>query len=82
MTVAPWLSTTSSRRSTLWACRVKASRVAPERALRIWDLYLPACRRAFEEGLISVHQCLAAKPDAHGGSAAPLTREETLLPNA
>jgi cyclopropane-fatty-acyl-phospholipid synthase len=61
------------------AQRAEASRVVSKRTLRIWDLYLPGCRRGFEEGLISVHQCLAAKPDACGGSAAPLTREETLL---
>jgi cyclopropane-fatty-acyl-phospholipid synthase len=61
------------------ANRAQASRLAPDRTLRLWDLYLPGCRRAFETGLISVHQCLVAKPDEDGKSSAALTREETVL---
>jgi cyclopropane-fatty-acyl-phospholipid synthase len=72
LTLAAW-----SRRYT--AHRAEAARLVPERTLRIWDLYLPGCRQAFEESVISVHQCLAAKPDQTGAISVPLTREEMLL---
>lgn len=64
------------------ARRAEAARIVPARTLRLWDLYLSGCRRAFESGLISVYQCLVAKPDASGRSAAPFTREEVLLSSA
>jgi cyclopropane-fatty-acyl-phospholipid synthase len=61
------------------ARRAEAAHLVSQRTLRVWDLYLPGCRKAFQEGVVSVHQCLAAKPDGHGRSSAPFTREETLL---
>lgn len=54
--------------------RAEAQRLVSERVLRTWDLFLAGCARAFEEGLVGVHQILAAKPDAEGRSRAPLTR--------
>jgi cyclopropane-fatty-acyl-phospholipid synthase len=59
------------------ARRKEAARLVPESALRAWDLYLPGCRRAFEEGILSVHQCVAMKSGATGTWTAPLTRIET-----
>jgi len=61
------------------AHRAEAAHFVSPRTLRIWDLYLPGCRQAFEDGVISVHQCLAAKPDEKGSVPVPLTREEMLL---
>jgi cyclopropane-fatty-acyl-phospholipid synthase len=72
LTLAAW-----NRRFT--AHRADAARFVSQRTLRIWDLYLPGCGQAFEEGVVSVHQCLAAKPDEHGAVSVPLTREEMLL---
>jgi cyclopropane-fatty-acyl-phospholipid synthase len=59
--------------------RDQAATLVPERVLRIWDLYLAGCARAFEDGVIGVHQVLAAKPDARGRTQAHLTREEMAL---
>jgi cyclopropane-fatty-acyl-phospholipid synthase len=61
------------------AHRAEAAQYVSKRTLRMWDLYLPGCGQAFEEGVVSVHQCLAAKPDERGAISAPLTREEALL---
>lgn len=61
------------------ARRHEAARLVPERVLRTWDLYLPGCARAFDEGWIGVHQVLAAKPDGNGTWPAPLTREALLF---
>ena len=35
------------------------------------------CAHAFEDGVISVHQVLVAKPDERGRTLAPLTRESS-----
>jgi hypothetical protein len=51
----------------------------PERILRVWDLYLPGCAEAFENGMIGLHQILAAKPDPWGRHRVGFTRRETLL---
>jgi cyclopropane-fatty-acyl-phospholipid synthase len=60
------------------ANREQAARLVPLRVLRTWDLYLPGCRRAFAEGVASVHQCLAAKPPETGEWTVPLTREQLM----
>lgn len=62
------------------ARRADAARLVPERVLRIWDLYLVGSARAFEDGIIGVHQVLAAKPDAHERSCTYFTREPVRLP--
>jgi cyclopropane-fatty-acyl-phospholipid synthase len=59
--------------------RAEASRLVPEGMLRVWDLYLPGCAQAFEEGVVSVHQVLAARPDQRGRHRAPPTREHMRL---
>lgn len=56
--------------------RAEAAQFVPERILRVWDLYLPGCASAFEDGIIGVYQTLAAKNDGEGRNAAPLTRED------
>lgn len=54
----------------------KASAMVPERALRIWRLYLAGCSYAFSKGWINLHQILAVKPFADGSHDLPLTRED------
>jgi cyclopropane-fatty-acyl-phospholipid synthase len=61
------------------AHRDEAARFVPDGVLRAWDLYLPGCRLMFEEGILSVHQSLAAKPGADGAWTSPLTREEMMV---
>ena len=59
--------------------REQAGRLVSDKVLRIWDLYLAGCARAFDDGVVSVHQVLAAKPDAQGRTRAHFTREATTL---
>jgi len=69
LTLREWFRRFTERRSV-------AATMAPDRLLRVWDLYLAGCAHAFKDGVISVHQVLAAKPDEHGATRAPLTREQ------
>jgi cyclopropane-fatty-acyl-phospholipid synthase len=73
LTLARWFERFEARRS-------EAARFVPDRTLRVWDLYLAGCARAFEQGLVGVHQLLLAKPDHEGRITATLTREEMALP--
>ncbi|MDD1016201.1 C17 cyclopropane fatty acid synthase CfaB [Pseudomonas rubra] len=54
----------------------KAGKLVPEKALRIWRLYLAGCSYAFAKGWINLHQILAVKPLADGGHELPMTRED------
>ena len=54
----------------------KAAALVPEKALRIWRLYLAGCSYAFAKGWINLHQILAVKPLADGSHDLPLTRED------
>ncbi|OAI93630.1 C17 cyclopropane fatty acid synthase CfaB [Pseudomonas putida] len=54
----------------------KAAAMVPEKALRIWRLYLAGCSYAFSRGWINLHQILAVKPKADGSHDLPLTRED------
>lgn len=56
--------------------RNRAERLVPEPVLRIWDLYLPGCAHAFEDGVLGIHQVLAGKPDANGRVRGHFTREQ------
>jgi len=47
----------------------------PEKAYRIWLLYMAGCAAAFRRGDIAIYQVLLSKPD-HGDSRLPLTRED------
>jgi cyclopropane-fatty-acyl-phospholipid synthase len=62
------------------AQREQVARFVPERTLRVWDLYLSGCARAFAQGLVGVHQVLLAKPDHEGHIGAAFTREAMALP--
>jgi cyclopropane-fatty-acyl-phospholipid synthase len=43
---------------------------------RIWRLYMAASANAFTKAYINIIQTLLAKPDGHGKSGIPLTRED------
>ena len=64
-----------------WSARLEthlseAAAMVPEHTLRIWRLYLAGCSYAFARGWINLHQILAVKPFADGGTGLPLTRED------
>lgn len=59
--------------------RHEAASFVPERVLRVWDLYLPGCAQAFEDGVLGVDQILAGRTDERGRVRTGLTRRETLL---
>jgi cyclopropane-fatty-acyl-phospholipid synthase len=46
-----------------------------ETGARVWRLYLVGGALAFEENRMGVDQILAVRPDEHGGSGLPATRE-------
>jgi cyclopropane-fatty-acyl-phospholipid synthase len=46
-----------------------------ETGARVWRLYLVGGALAFEENRMGVDQILAVRPDQHGGSGLPATRE-------
>jgi cyclopropane-fatty-acyl-phospholipid synthase len=50
---------------------------SPGRA-RVWRLYMAGSAENFAVGRTTIHQVLAMKPDAGGGSGLPLTREALL----
>jgi cyclopropane-fatty-acyl-phospholipid synthase len=60
--------------------RTQAARMVPERVLRAWDLYLLGCKRAFQDGILSVYQCVSSPRDERGTWSLPLTREQWLSP--
>jgi cyclopropane-fatty-acyl-phospholipid synthase len=73
LTLREWYRRLSARRR-------EAAKLASERTLRVLELYLAGCSRAFDEGAVGVHQVLLAKPGQPSASpAAPLTRAETFL---
>jgi cyclopropane-fatty-acyl-phospholipid synthase len=47
-----------------------------EHTFRVWRLYMAASANAFATAGINIVQTLLAKPDAHGHSSIPLTRED------
>jgi cyclopropane-fatty-acyl-phospholipid synthase len=59
--------------------RDQARALVPERVLRAWDFYLAGCSRAFDDGIINVHQILAKKADGNGQCRAHVTREQMLV---
>ena len=65
----------------LWSERLEqrldeAARLVPERALRIWRLYLAGCAYAFEREWINLHQILAVRPRADGSHDLPWSRAD------
>ncbi|WP_273819723.1 C17 cyclopropane fatty acid synthase CfaB [Pseudomonas asplenii] len=68
-----------ARTLNIWSQRLEgnleaAGKLVPDKALRIWRLYLAGCAYAFEKGWINLHQILAVKPLADGGHDLPWTR--------
>ncbi|MCD5995417.1 class I SAM-dependent methyltransferase [Pseudomonas sp. CDFA 602] len=65
-----------------WSARLEsrlaeAAAMVPDATLRIWRLYLAGCAYGFSRGWINLHQILAVKPLADGGTGGlPLTRED------
>ena len=65
----------------LWSERLErhleaAARLVPERALRIWRLYLAGCAYAFEREWINLHQILAVRPREDGSHDLPWSRAD------
>ncbi|MNN79042.1 Methoxy mycolic acid synthase MmaA3 [compost metagenome] len=65
----------------LWSERLEqhlevAARLVPERALRIWRLYLAGCAYGFEREWINLHQILAVRPRADGSHDLPWSRAD------
>jgi len=54
----------------------QAKRMVPERALRIWRLYLAGCAYGFRHNWINLHQILASKPLADGSHELPWSRAD------
>jgi len=54
----------------------QAARLVPERALRIWRLYLAGCAYGFEREWINLHQILAVRPRADGSHDLPWSRAD------
>lgn len=63
-----------------WVARLEANRsqaieAAGARRYRIWRIFMAGTALAFDQGLLDVHQVLAAKPVRSGPAARPWTRE-------
>jgi cyclopropane-fatty-acyl-phospholipid synthase len=56
----------------------RAIAIAGERIFRTWRLYMTASAHFFSRGSINIVQTLFAKPDEHGDSHLPMTREDVL----
>ncbi|MFV0454398.1 MAG: C17 cyclopropane fatty acid synthase CfaB [Pseudomonas sp.] len=64
-----------------WSRRLEASldearRLVPERALRIWRVYLAGCAYGFRHNWINLHQILATKPHKDGSHELPWSRAD------
>ncbi len=64
-----------------WSQRLEANlaeaqRLVPDRALRIWRVYLAGCAYGFRRNWINLHQILASKPLADGSHELPWTRAD------
>jgi cyclopropane-fatty-acyl-phospholipid synthase len=54
----------------------EATALVGEHTFRVWRLYMASSANAFASAAINVIQTLLAKPDAHGKSGIPLTRDD------
>ncbi|WP_312962280.1 C17 cyclopropane fatty acid synthase CfaB [Stutzerimonas nitrititolerans] len=64
-----------------WSRRLEANldearRLVPERALRIWRVYLAGCAYGFRHNWINLHQILATKPHEDGSHELPWSRAD------
>ena len=69
MTLRHWVKSLEEKRRDALA-------MVGEHTFRVWRLYMAASANAFAGAGINVLQTLLAKPDAHGHSNIPLTRED------
>jgi cyclopropane-fatty-acyl-phospholipid synthase len=69
MTLRHWVKSLEERSR-------EALALAGHHTFRVWRLYMAASANAFATAGINVIQTLLAKPDAHGHSNIPLTRED------
>ncbi|TBU99189.1 SAM-dependent methyltransferase [Stutzerimonas kirkiae] len=65
----------------LWSQRLderldEARGLIPERALRIWRVYLAGCAYGFSRGWVNLHQILAGKPRADDSLELPWSRAD------
>lgn len=54
----------------------EAAQVVPDRALRIWRIYLAGCAYGFWHNWMNIHQILAVRPLDDGSHQLPLTRAD------
>jgi cyclopropane-fatty-acyl-phospholipid synthase len=54
----------------------EATELVGNHTFRVWRLYMSASANAFTRAAINIIQTLLAKPDAHGRSNIPLTRDD------
>lgn len=54
----------------------KARELVPERALRIWRVYLAGCAYGFRRNWINLHQILASRPHEDGSHEVPWSRAD------
>lgn len=54
----------------------QAATLVPEKALRIWRLYLAGCAHGFRRGWVNLHQVLASRPHADGSHELPWSRAD------
>ncbi|WP_312521862.1 C17 cyclopropane fatty acid synthase CfaB [Stutzerimonas nitrititolerans] len=64
-----------------WSRRLEANldearQLVPERALRIWRVYLAGCAYGFRHNWINLHQILASKPHEDGSHELPWSRAD------
>ena len=69
MTLRHWVRTLEEK-------SVDATALVGPHHFRIWRLYMAASANAFAKANINIIQTLLAKPDSHGKSGIPLTRED------
>lgn len=69
MTLRHWVRSLEEKSS-------EATELVGNHTFRVWRLYMSASANAFTRAAINVIQTLLAKPDAHGHSNIPLTRDD------
>ncbi|HEX3534677.1 MAG TPA: cyclopropane-fatty-acyl-phospholipid synthase family protein [Gemmatimonadaceae bacterium] len=69
MTLRHWVGSLEEKRD-------EAIALVGDRTYRVWRLYMAASANAFAKANINIIQTLLAKPDEHGHSNIPLTRDD------
>lgn len=73
-----------ARTCQIWAERLEsqrdaAVRIAGEKRVRIWQIYLAGCAYGFAKGWTNIYQILAGKADGAGVESLPLARPEAAM---